>query len=81
MPAEGQTRIIMRLLIVSHTPHYRRAGHYAGWGPTVRELDYLAELFDEVTHIAPLYNDPPPDSAFAYTATNIRLRPVTPADP
>ena len=46
----------MRLLIVSHTPHYRAAGQLVGWGPTVRELDHLAELFAEVVHVAPVYD-------------------------
>lgn len=69
----------MRLLIVSHTEHYRKDGRYAGWGATVRELDYLAELFDEVVHIAVLYPEVPPASALPYSARNIRLRPVAPA--
>ena len=57
----------MRLLIVSHTPHYRAAGQLVGWGPTVRELDHLVELFDEVVHIAPVYDGQAPGSALAYT--------------
>jgi glycosyltransferase involved in cell wall biosynthesis len=69
----------MRLLIVSHTPHYQRDGRLVGWGPTVRELDYLAEMFDEVTHVAPVYDERSPDSALAYTSPRIRLRPVAPA--
>ncbi len=69
----------MRLLIVSHTPHYQREGEIAGWGPTVREIDYLAELFDEVTHVAILYPDPAPLSALSHTAPNVRLRLVAPA--
>lgn len=66
----------MKLLIVSHTPHYLQAGLPAGWGPTVREIDHLASLFDEITHLAPLHNEPAPDAAFPYRAGNIRLRPV-----
>ena len=68
-----------RLLIVSHTPHYRRAGNVVGWGPTVREIDYLAELFTSVVHIAPLYDEPAPASALAYTSPRVSLRPVVPA--
>ncbi len=68
----------MRLLIVSHTEHYRTDGGYAGWAATVRELDYLAQLFDEVVHVAPLYRGAPPTSALPYTAENIRLRTVDP---
>lgn len=69
----------MRLLIVSHTEHYRKDGRYAGWGATVREMDYLAELFDEVVHIATLFPGAPPANALPYSAGNIRLRPVAPA--
>lgn len=68
----------MRLLIVSHTDHYRTGGGYAGWGATVRELDYLAQLFDEVVHVATLHPGAPPANALPYTATNIRLRPIAP---
>lgn len=69
----------MRLLIVSHTPHYRSNGRLVGWGPTVRELDYLAELFDEVVHIAPLYDEAAPGSALPYTSSRLHLRAVAPA--
>lgn len=66
----------MRLLVISHTPHYRTAGPPAGWGPTVRELDYLAELFDEIVHVAPLHPGPAPSSSLAYASPRVRLRPV-----
>jgi glycosyltransferase involved in cell wall biosynthesis len=69
----------MRLLIVSHTPHYHRDGHIVGWGPTVRELDYLAELFAEIVHVAPVYDEPPPLSALPYAAENLQIRAVRPA--
>jgi len=68
-----------RLLIVSHTPHYRRQGQIVGWGPTVRELDQLAQLFTQVTHVAPLYAGAAPASALPYQAAHLRLRPVPPA--
>ena len=50
-----------------------------GWGATVREIDHLATLFDEIVHLAPLYSGSPPGSALSYEATNVRVRPVTPA--
>ena len=65
----------MRLLIVSHTPHYRRDGRIVGWGPTVRELDYLAEMFAEIVHVAPVYDEPPPDSALSYASVGIGTAP------
>lgn len=68
-----------RLLVVSHTPHYRRDHTIVGWGATVRELDYLATLFDEVVHVAPLYDEAAPRSALPYASANVRLRQVRPA--
>lgn len=65
-----------RLLVVSHTPHYWRGDHLVGWGPTVRELDQLALLFDEIVHIAPLHTEAAPESALAYRSTRIRVRTV-----
>lgn len=69
----------MRLLIISHTPHYLRDGQVIGWGATVREIDQLATLFDSVVHIAPLYDEPAPGSAMGYESSRVRFRPVTPA--
>ncbi len=64
----------MRLLIVSHTAHYRSSeGLMLGWGPTVREIDQLATLFDEVVHAAPIASGPPPASTITYRASNVRF--------
>jgi len=68
-----------RLLIISHTAHYRRGSEIVGWGPTVREIDQLARLFDEVIHIAPLHPVEAPASASPYLAANITLCDVPPA--
>jgi glycosyltransferase involved in cell wall biosynthesis len=68
-----------RLLIVSHTEHYRRGPEIAGWGPTVREIDQLARLFDEVIHVAPLHSGEAPASVSPYRAPNITLHAVPPA--
>lgn len=69
----------MRLLVISHTPHYIQNGLVVGWGPTVRELDYLSELFDELIHLAPLYPGKAPESALGYQSARIRLHPVKPS--
>ena len=66
------------LLIISHTPHYRRDGEIVGWGATVREINYLATLFERVVHIAPLHADAAPASALPYQSSQVRLRPVAP---
>ena len=69
----------MRLLVISHTEHFRRDGQVVGWGPTVRELGRLARLFDELVHVAPLHEEPAPASALLYEASNVRYVPVPPA--
>lgn len=71
----------MKLLVVSHTPHYLRGGQVVGFGPTVRELSHLAGLFESLVHLAPLYRDAAPDSALAYEgpfAERVELRPLPP---
>lgn len=45
----------------------------------MREIDYLANLFEEVVHIAPLYNELPPDSALPYLSEKVKVVPVNPA--
>ena len=69
----------MRIVIISHTEHYiSEDGKVSGWGSTIRELDHVAEICDELIHLAPLYNVPPPDSSLSYTSqkiTHIALKP------
>jgi glycosyltransferase involved in cell wall biosynthesis len=69
----------VQLLIVSHTPHYWRDGELVGWGPTVREIDALGELFETVVHVAPVHPEPAPASALAYRRPQVRVRAVAPA--
>ncbi len=65
----------MKLLIISHTPHYINCdGLVVGWGSTVMEIDQLATLFSEVTHIALLHNQNPPGGSLPYQ--NQKARPV-----
>lgn len=69
----------MKLVIVSATPHHIVDGHVVGWGPTIREIDYLARLFDQVVHLAPLYAGDAPASSIPYKAQNVRLSAIEPA--
>jgi glycosyltransferase involved in cell wall biosynthesis len=63
-----------RLVIVSHTPHYRSdSGEISGWGPTVREISYLSSLFEAVVHVAPVHDGPPPGTSLPYEASNVRV--------
>jgi glycosyltransferase involved in cell wall biosynthesis len=66
-----------KLVVISHTPHQRGAdGRPVGWGPTVRELDFLAGAWDEVVHVACLEPGPAAGSSLPYTRSNIRLEPI-----
>jgi glycosyltransferase involved in cell wall biosynthesis len=69
----------MKLLVISHTPHYMKDGELVGWGPTVREIDHLTEIFAEVIHLAPLHCEPAGESAIPYRAKNLVFRPLRPA--
>ena len=63
----------MRLLVISHTPHHWSEGRLVGWGPTVREIDRLASLFDELVHVAPVHSGKAPESELLYEAENVRV--------
>jgi glycosyltransferase involved in cell wall biosynthesis len=70
----------VRLLVVSNTPHHLDVdGQIVAWGPTARELDELATLFDEIVHVAPVHAGPPPAMGARYDSGRIRMRPVRPA--
>src|SRR5688572_13531146 len=69
----------MKLLIVSHTPHYIKNGKIMAWGPTVREIDYLAPLFTAVRHMAFLYEEKAPESSLPYQAVNVNFVPLSPS--
>ena len=69
----------MRLLIVSHTAHYRSGSTIVGWGPTVIEISHLAKLFEEIIHIGCFYEGPAPASALPYRTEDIRFIPVRPS--
>lgn len=69
----------MRLLVISHTEHYERGQTVVGWGATVREIDALASLFEELVHVAPLHRVRAPESAIAYRSPRVRFVPVPPA--
>ncbi|MBK6876946.1 MAG: hypothetical protein IPG99_11005 [Ignavibacteria bacterium] len=66
----------MKLAIISHTPHYLREGRIVGWGATVREINHLTKLFDDIYHIAPLHDEEAPDSSLEYSSERITLVPL-----
>ncbi|MGV6828222.1 MAG: glycosyltransferase [Flavobacteriales bacterium] len=64
----------MKLLIISHTEHYKREDQtIVGWGPLVSELNHLVSVFDEIIHVAMLHPDNPPPSSLPYTSSKIKF--------
>ena len=69
----------MKLVIISHTPHYTKGGNYLGWGPTINEINHLSKLFSKIYHIAPLYDDEKcPKSSLSYHSSKIKYIPIIP---
>jgi len=69
----------MKLAIISHTEHYKQSdGTIVGWGPTISEINHLAQDFEEIYHIAFLHPGTPPPSSLAYTSKNIKFVPLSP---
>jgi len=68
------------LAVISHTEHYYTTdGKIVAWEPTVRELNYLAEIFDLIYHIAPIHDSKPNRATAAYKADNIIYVPIKPS--
>lgn len=67
----------MKLVIISHTEHYEQPdGTILGWGPTVREINHLLEIFEEIYHLAMISKENPPKSALQYKSKNIHFVPI-----
>jgi glycosyltransferase involved in cell wall biosynthesis len=66
-----------KLVVISHTAHqYLPDGTLVGWGPTVAELNYLSQYWNELLHVActePYTNNP---SLQSYQNKNIRYAPI-----
>jgi len=70
----------MRLLIISHTAHYiNKDGRFVGHSPTIKEINVLAHVFDEVIHLTFLHPGPAPPNVLPYEAENIRIITVPPS--
>jgi glycosyltransferase involved in cell wall biosynthesis len=67
-----------KLVIISHTEHYTSNGEIVGWGPTINEINYLADYWDEVVHVACLYDTEAPLSSKPYKNDNTRFVPIRP---
>jgi glycosyltransferase involved in cell wall biosynthesis len=69
----------MKLLIIGHTAHYMKDGQIIGWGPTVKEVDWLARAFDTVTHLACFHSGEAPTSALPYESKQVQFVGLPPA--
>jgi glycosyltransferase involved in cell wall biosynthesis len=69
----------MHLVVIGHTAHYLRNGQLVGWGPTVKEVNWLARAFDRITHVACFHPGPAPKSALPYETDTVRFVPVPPS--
>ena len=69
-PARGHRG--MKLSLISHTPHWLVGDTIVGLGSTLREIDYLATLFESVDHVAPLHRGTAPADARPYRTNNVR---------
>lgn len=68
-----------KLVIISHTEHYKdHNGIIKGWGPTINEVNYLADYWEEVVHVACLHHKTMPPSSLSYTRQNISFVPIPP---
>lgn len=53
-------------------------GKIVGWGATVNEVNFLADYWDEVVHIACFYDSPAANSSLPYLKENISFVPIPP---
>ena len=65
----------MKLLVVSHVPHYIQAGQLHAYGPYAREIELWAQIFDEVRIASPLTTEDPPSHCLPLLAKNISMVP------
>ena len=67
------------LVIISHTPHYLDENNdFVGYEPTVKEINFLSDIFDKIYHIAPLYNYKSKQGNLKYISNRIRFIPIKP---
>ena len=67
-----------KLIVVSHTAHYyNENGEVVGWAPTVNELNYISDNWNQVVHLACLNKHrKAPVGVVAYERANIKYVPL-----
>ena len=68
-----------KLVIISHTQHYKNEdGVILGWGSTINEINFLADYWEEVIHVACLHTTKVPLSSLPYLKSNIKFMAIPP---
>lgn len=69
---------VKKLVVISHTEHRKRKdGALFGWGPTVEEINYLSNFFEEVIHVSCFEQSQHlPSSYREYVNSNITFLPI-----
>lgn len=70
------TPLTRHLVVVSCVVHHERDGRIYGYGPFLRELEMFADLFTQVTLVAPRSDAPPPGDCIPIVHTNIAFAPL-----
>ena len=66
-----------KLVVISHTLHAQNKDkQIVGWGPTISEINYLSNHWEEVVHVACFTEESSDASMLPYTNTNIRFRTI-----
>jgi glycosyltransferase involved in cell wall biosynthesis len=70
----------VKLVIISHTEHYQKGNEVVGFGPTVREVNFVAKHFEKVVHVSLFFEGVEASgNAIAYSESNIQFVPLRPA--
>lgn len=63
-----------KLVVISHTAHQITPdGEVVGWGPTVNEINYLSQYWQEAVHVGCIENYSNNKSLLPYTSKNIKF--------
>lgn len=68
--------LLVKLLVISATPHYSRDGQIVGHGPTTCEISQLASRFERIHHIGCFHEGTPTAMMLPYSSERVRFVPV-----
>ena len=67
----------MNLVIISHTKHYHDQGSISAYAPYVKEVNFWADAFEEMTILAPQADGEDSGINLAYNHSSISLLPIS----